>query len=161
MRGDVEEVFFSYGFDSAKAKVLCSVSKEQIPDAFVATCFNKHFSEIMNERRDKEDHSTLFYYLPSITDRKESINKWRDNVNLVPVDFSIEFIESFSPKKVTFEPHLLNSTNQNERAAQAEMLYGLFKHMAQVSNQNLSRNVDYLNVKEKRNSESVEWSVDY
>ena len=39
------------------------------------------------------------------------------------------------------------------------MLYSLFKHMAQVSNQNLSRNVDYLNVKEKRNSDSMEWSV--
>ena len=113
----------------------------------------------MNETRDKEDHSTLFYYLSSLTDRKESINQCRDNVNLVPVDFSIEFIKSFSPKKVKFEPHLLNSTNQNERAAQAEMLYGPFKHMAQVSNQNLSRNVDYLNVKEKINSENMEWSV--
>ena len=99
LRGDPEEVFFSYGYDAAKAKVLYPVSKEKIPDAFSATCFNKHFPEIMNERREKENHSTLFYYLPSITDRKESINQWRDNVNLTSIDFSIEFIESFSSKK--------------------------------------------------------------
>ena len=36
----------------------------------------------MNERREKEDFSTLFYYLPSITDRKEDINQHRNNVNL-------------------------------------------------------------------------------
>ena len=77
----------------------------------------------MNDRSDKEDHSTLFYYLPSITNWKESINQWRDNVNLIPVDSSIEFIESLSPKKVKFEPHSLNSTDQNERAAQVKMLY--------------------------------------
>ena len=104
--GDDEEVFLSYGYDAAKAKVLYASSKQKIPDAS-ATCFNKHFSEIMNEKREKDDHSTLFYFLPSITDRKESINQWRDNVNLTPVDFTIEFIESFSPKKAKFEPHLL------------------------------------------------------
>ena len=96
LRGDSEEVFLSYGYDAAKAKY--AVSKEKIPDAFSATCFNKHFSEIMNERREKEDHSILFYFLPSITDHKESINQWRDNVNLTPIDFNVEFIESFSLK---------------------------------------------------------------
>ena len=34
LRGDMEEVFLSYGFDTAKSKVLCAVSKEKIPDAF-------------------------------------------------------------------------------------------------------------------------------
>ena len=53
----------------------------------------------MNERREKEDFSMFFYYLPSITDRKEEINQHRNNVNLSPVDCSISFIESFSKKK--------------------------------------------------------------
>ena len=109
LRGDGEEVFLSYGCGAAKAKVLYASSKQKIPDAFSANCFNKHFSKIMNEKREKDDHSTLFYFLPSITDRKESTNQWRDNVNLTPVDFTIEFIESFSSKKAKFEPHLLNS----------------------------------------------------
>ena len=53
----------------------------------------------MNERREKEDFSTLFYYLPSITDRKDDINQHRNNVNLSPVDCSISFVESFTKKK--------------------------------------------------------------
>ena len=50
LRGNDEEVFFSYGFDSSKASVLYPSIKEKISDAFSATCFNKHFAEIMNER---------------------------------------------------------------------------------------------------------------
>ena len=50
LRGDDEEVFLSYGYDAAKAKVLYASSKQKIPDAFCAACFNKHFSEIMNEK---------------------------------------------------------------------------------------------------------------
>ena len=53
----------------------------------------------MNERREKEDFSTLFYYLPSITDRKDDINQHRNNVNLSPVDCSISFVESFTKTK--------------------------------------------------------------
>ena len=54
----------------------------------------------------------------------------------------------------------MNSTDPKERAPQVEMLLGVFKYMAQNSNQNLSRNVDYLLVKENSKSESMEWSVD-
>ena len=66
-------------------------------------------------------------------------------MNLAPIDFTIEFIESFSSKKAKFAPHKLNSDGE-ERHDQVEMLYGLFKQMAKVSNPTLSRNVDYLNV---------------
>ena len=158
LRGDSEEVFSSYGYDATKAKVQYAVSKEKIPDAFSATCFNKHYSNTLNERHEKVDHSTLCYFLPSITDRTETINQWRDNVNLTPIDFSVEFIESFSKKKTKFAPHLLNSDG-SERLDQVEMLYGLFNHMAKVSNQNLTRNVDYLNLHDKRGNDEMEWSV--
>ena len=33
LRGNKDEVFFSYGFDSSKSKVLYSYSKKKIPDA--------------------------------------------------------------------------------------------------------------------------------
>ena len=39
------------------------------------------------------------------------------------------------------------------------MLYGLFNHIATVSNRNLIRNVDYLSVHDKRDNASMEWSV--
>ena len=158
LRGDMEDVFLSYGFDVAKSKVLYAVSKEKIPDASSCTCFNKHCNEIMNEKRGKEKHSTLSYFLPSITDHKEVINQWRDNVHLTPIDFKIEFIESFSNKKVKFAPHLLNSTGP-ERMDQVDMLYGLFNHIVTVSNENLIRNVDYLNVHDKRGSNEMAWSI--
>ena len=52
--GESNEFFFSYGFDSDKATVLYSTSKQKIPDVFVSTTFTKHYSEIINERREKE-----------------------------------------------------------------------------------------------------------
>ena len=157
LRGDEHEIFFSYGFDKSKSKVLYSYSKQQIPDAFISTIFKKHFNEIMNEKRN-EDSSSLFYFLPSISDRKETINQWKNNPSLVPIDFSIDFIESFSSQNEKFRPDLLNSTDNKVRDPQVEMLYGVFKHMAQVSNQNLERNIAYLNLKQNRNSSEMEWS---
>ena len=67
LRGDKEEVFFSYGFDSSKSKVLYSYSKNKIPDAFVSTAFKKH-SEIRNEKRDNEHllHFSFFFHLSLI-----------------------------------------------------------------------------------------------
>ena len=157
LTGDDQEIFFSYGFDKSKSKVLFSYSKQQIPDAFISTSFKKHFNEIMNEKRN-EDSSSLFYFLPSISDRKETINQWKNNPSLVPIDFTIDFIESFSTQNEKFRPDLLNSTDNKVREPQVEMLYGVFKHMAQVSNQNLERNIAYLNLKQNRNSNEMEWS---
>ena len=99
------------------------------------------------------------FFVPCITDRKESINQWIGHVNLVPIDLTIDFIESYSTKKEKFKPHLLNSIDPKERAPQVEMLLGVFKHIVQFSCQNLSRKVDYLFVKENKKSESMEWSV--
>ena len=81
------------------------------------------------------------------------------HVNLVPIDLTIDFIESYLSKKEKFKLHLLNSTDPKERAPQFEMLLSVFKHMAQYSNQNVSRNVDYLFVKQNKKSKSMEWSV--
>ena len=96
MRGDKEEAFFSYGVDNKKSTVLYSVSKEIIPNTIVCTCFKKHFNEIMDERQHKEESSSLFFFLPSITDRKEKINQFRDNVSLKPIDCSLEFLKFFA-----------------------------------------------------------------
>ena len=112
----------------------------------------------MNGRRKEENSSTLMYFLPSITDHKGGIHHWRDNVNLTPIDVTKESIEKYSSNNAKFEPHLLNS-NDLGRRDQVEMFYALFKHMPYVSNQNLVRNVDYLNMKEKRDSEKMEWHL--
>ena len=41
LRGDEKELFFSYGFDTEKASVLYSSSKQKVPDAFISTSFKK------------------------------------------------------------------------------------------------------------------------
>ena len=55
LRGDQHEIFFSYGYDESKSQILYSYSKNQIPDAFVSTAFQRHFSEVVNEKKEKED----------------------------------------------------------------------------------------------------------
>ena len=63
LKGDQEEIFFSYGFDKSKAQILYSYSKHQIPDAFISTAFKKHYNEIINEKKESEDSFSLFFYL--------------------------------------------------------------------------------------------------
>ena len=155
LRGDSDETFLSYGFDKMKSKLLYSFSKQQIPDAFVSVAFKKHFDEIMNEKRD-DSSSSLFYFLPSVSDRKEEINQHKNNVSLFPIDITSDFIESFSAEKVSFRPDLLNTSDEKERKPQIEMLYGLFNHIAKVSNQNLERNIVHLNITQGRST--MEWS---
>ena len=157
LRGDVDETFLSYGFNKIKSKVLYSFSKQQIPNAFVSVAFKKHFDEIINENKS-DIKSLLFYFLPSVSDRKEAINQHKNNVSLSPVDVSLELIESFSSQGALFKPDLLNSSKKEERKPQTEMLYGLFKHIAKLSNQNLERNIAHLNILQNRSSSEMEWS---
>ena len=155
LRGDADEFFVSYGFDKLKSKLLYSYSKQQIPNAFVSVAFKNHFEEIMNG--DRSESSSLFYFLPSVSDRKEEINQHKNNVSLSPIDITTDFIESFSVgEKVSFKPDLLDSSDEKERKPQTEMLYGLFKHIAMTSNQNLERNIAHLNIAQGRHK--MEWS---
>ena len=155
LRGDPDETFLSYGFDKIKSKLLYSFSKQQIPNAFVSVAFKKHFEQIMSGD-DRDETSSLFYFLPSVSDRKEDINQHKNNVSLSPVDITVDFIESFSVEKVSFRPDLLDSSDEKERKPQTEILYGLFKHIATVSNQNLERNIVHLNITQGRHE--MEWS---
>ena len=149
LRGDANELFLSYGFDKSKSKLLYSFSKQQIPNAFSSVAFSKHFKKVMNKDQS-EDSSSLFYFLPSISDRKEEINQHKNNVSLSPIDVTVDLIESFSVEKVSFKPDLLSSSDEKERNPQTEMLYGLFKHIAMISNQNLERNIAHLNITQGR-----------
>ena len=158
IRGDDDEFFFSYGYSKTKSKVLYSHMKQQIPDTFIATGFNKHFKEIMNEKKG-ENSSGMFYYLPSISDRKEEINQYKSNVSLTPIDVTIDFINSFSEdKKFNFRPDFLNSPSHDKREPHVKVLRLLFKQIASFSNHNLQRNVLYLNMKSDRDSNEMECS---
>ena len=84
-----------------------------------------------------------FFFLPLITDLEEKINEHRDNVNLNPIDCSLDCLNSFSPdKEVSFRPDLLNSADAELRRPQVELPYQFFRQMAEISNANLIRNAD-------------------
>lgn len=59
LRGVKEESFFSYVVNEKKSSVHYSVVKERIPNAFVSTCFKKHFREVTEEWQHDEEFSTL------------------------------------------------------------------------------------------------------
>ena len=76
VRGDKNEMFLSYGYDADKSSVLYSTCKQILPNIFQGTSFKKHNPMLMNERAVQE-YSKLFFFLPSITDRKEKINQYQ------------------------------------------------------------------------------------
>ena len=66
-----------------------------MPNVFKGTAFNTH--KLQNIAEAKEGMSDIFFYLPSITDRKESVNRYHDQVYLVPVTCT-----KFSPEGYDF-----------------------------------------------------------
>ena len=81
---DPAKYFLLYGFDKVKSKLLFSTFKKWLLNIFQSTCFKKHKTFLTNE--NKGEQSCLFYYLPSTTDRKESINQHMGYVQLHPID---------------------------------------------------------------------------
>ena len=102
LSGDSEEAFFSYGYNKEKSTLLYSFGEERILNVITSTAFKKHLNEILHERRTSKEFSALFYYLPFITDRKEHINQWRNNVNLNPIDCSLQFLRGLSTTGTQF-----------------------------------------------------------
>ena len=52
---------------------------------------------------------------------------------------------------------LLNSTDQDLRKPQVEMLHGVFRQMAEYCNNNLTRNADFLLAKLNQNADNIPW----
>ena len=114
----------------------------------------------MDERQHKGESSTLFFFLPSITDRKEKINQFRDNVSFNLIDCYLEFLYNFSPDREDhFQSHLLNSTDIEKRGPQVELLHNFSRQMAETSNANFIRNGNHLlaSSTEKRDNNEIAW----
>ena len=93
--------FFNYDFNAETSKVLFSTFKDKIPNAFASATFKRHYNTIADESYTKK-MSGFFFYILSTTDRKESINKYKDNVLLNSIDFVYENFKNFSHKKMNF-----------------------------------------------------------
>ena len=136
LRGDKNETFFSYGYDSEKSKMLYCSMKQQIPNIFQYTCFKKHHQYLLNEKATDKLASSLFLFLPSTLDRKESILQFKNSVNLHPIDSFYDDMKALNNDK-DFNPFELESTT---RSNVLPLFYSYMKKVAETSNNNLVSN---------------------
>ena len=102
--GDDDEHFLSYGCCEENYKVLYSYHKRRIPNSFAGTLFNRN-RLLFETGQLQTDFSNLYYFLPSIIDRSESINQDMNYVNLISIDipeksFEVENGVAFDPSKL-------------------------------------------------------------
>ena len=147
VRGDENELFLSYGFDPDKSKQLYSSFKREIPNVLESTSFKK-FNEYLLST-DKGDYSTMFYFLPSITDRKEKINQFKSNVQLYPLNVQYNEFSDYNKERKPFFPQHLESSDSKLRSLARETVVNYMKHIANYSNNNLKRNAKSLILTDK------------
>ena len=137
LRNEAEETFFIYGYKAEHANVLCCYSKQPMPNIFRGTSFISHKLESYAENKAKS--SNLFFYLPSITDRKEQTKRYKEQVSLVPVSSTIADFEIFAPEGYSFNPLHLNLSSEDESCKNARLtLYGYLANACKVSNANFN-----------------------
>ena len=136
LRGDNNETFYSYGFDKEKSKLLFCSLKQPIPNIFNCTSFKKHRQYLLNEKATDRHASSLFMFLPSTIDRKESILQYKDSVNLHPIDALYDDLKTLNSDK-DFKPAELDFP---VRSSILPLFYSYMKKVAETSNNNLVRN---------------------
>ena len=137
IRNEEQETFLSYGYSAEHSSTLYCHSKQPIPNIFRGTAFNTH--KLSTYLENKSQKSNVCFFLPAITDRKESVNRYKDMVSLVPVTSTISEISAFSPEGHIFDPSHLDQAGKNLECAR-ETLYAYFKNVAKVSNSKLIQN---------------------
>ena len=90
LRGDVNERFYSYGYDKEKIALLYCVSKYPLSNIFHCTAFRQHHAFLLDENQKMADFFKMFMFLPSTLDRKETFLQWQNYVYLHPVDVSFD-----------------------------------------------------------------------
>ena len=136
LRGDKNETFYSYGYDSEKSKLLFCSFKQSIPNIFQCTSFKKHRHYLLNEKATDRFASSLFLFLPSTLDRKEKIMQFKQSVNLHPIDAAYDDLKTLNNNK-DFNPAELDFPT---RSSILPLFYSYMKKVAETSNNNLVRN---------------------
>ena len=143
VRNEPEERFLMYGYLAEHSAILFCYSKQPMPNIFRGTAFNSH--KLQAYADSSTQMSNVFFYLPSITNRKESINRYKDQVSLIPVSCNIQELRKFSPEGYEFNPTHLDEFEERDVCVNARMtLYNFFKNACMVSNSNLIQNVHAL-----------------
>ena len=155
LRNEAEETFLSYGFSSEHSGIMFCYSKQPMPNIFCCTSFNSHKLQTFLENKVKK--SELCFYLPSVTNQKEPVNRYKGQVSSVPVTSSVGDIQHFSPEGYEFDPSHLDQTGESCENAR-ETLYSHFQNVAKVSNANLIQNVYVLIKKKNIDHASLKWA---
>ena len=136
VRGSPEEVFFNYGYDKEKSKVPYAHYRRRVPNSFSGTIFNSHRVMIESGEADAE-FSNIYFFLPSITDRNEEINKYLNNVSISPIDVFQEQLNNWAG--VEFNPSKLDLFGIDKALMSAAVVKCL-RHIKDISNSNVVRN---------------------
>ena len=102
VRGSPDEVFFNYGYDKDKSKVLYSHYRRRIPNSFSGTIFNRHRAMIETGEIDSE-FSNIYFFLPSITDRTEDINQYLISVSISPIGITQKQFDDWAGVNLTLQ----------------------------------------------------------
>ena len=127
LRGDLNETFFSYGFDKERSKVLYCTVKQPLPNIFQCTAFKKHIQYLLNQNQEKSCCSKMFLYLPSTLDHKEELNQWSEHVNLHPIDVSYEQLRALNGNQ-DFQPEGLDYSSKRNKIT--KIFYSFMKEAA-------------------------------
>ena len=137
LRGDKNEMFYSYGYDKERSKLLYCSMKQPIPNIFFCTSFKKHKNYLINEHTTDRLASSLFLFLPSTLDRKEEMLQFLDSVNLHPIDATYSDLKEFNDDR-DFDPSHLEIDSLRHEVV--PLFYKYMKKVAETSNHNLVRN---------------------
>ena len=137
--GDDSERYYSYDFSKEKSTLLYCTLKDPLLNIFNCTAFKKHHGFILDQNQKKMPFSKLFLDLPSTLDRKEKFLQWKDHVHLHPTDVNYEELELLNDGN-EMNPALLD--NKTLRKDVTPAYYKRMRKIAEVSNQNLIRNLD-------------------
>ena len=137
LRGDANEIFYSYGYSKEKSTLLYSIMKHPLPNIFHFTPFKKHYSFLLDENKNKATFSKMFLYLPSTLDRKGDFLQWKERVLLHPIDVSYDDLKE-NHNDGDLNPAFLD--NKDLRKDVIDGYYKMMKKIAEISNQNLIQN---------------------
>ena len=137
LKGDKNEIFYSYGYDKERSKLLDCSMKQPIPNIFFCTSFKKHKNYLINEHKTDRLASSLFLFLPSTLDRKEEMLQFRDSVNLHPIDITYSDLKEFNDDR-DFDPSHLEIDSLRHEVT--PLCYKYMIKVAETSNHNLVQN---------------------
>ena len=130
LRGDVNERFYSNGYNKEKSDLLYCVNRQPLPNIFQCTAFKQHHGFLLDENKKKSEFSKMFLFLPSTLDGEDKFLQWQDHVHLHPVDVTYDELKDDFNNGENFTPDLLD--NKDLRKSVTSHFYKYMKRVAEI-----------------------------